>query len=227
MKGFVVAAWLLVVGTAVASDQTWTNDRNDLGITNYVEEVETPQDIVDYLGLPYVVHRRRDAETINIGEIINIAEKIWKIIEKNKPVVNVKYSYANAVPKGIKSTEELENFSSVQHRSFRMYGKNGFGSTVYDLTYTLVHRYGGTYDGRGQYLDAVTVLPAKLNVLWGYTVDFVVDRVSTVNLGSKEAPVASILMGLSFNVSTVLKTSQFRNLFEFRGDSKDVRSLPN
>jgi len=199
-------------------------DTPDMNLVHSVEEVGTPNEIIR--SIPNVFHDYRVVEeVVAIEKIVNLAQKIWKIIEDNKPVVDVKYMYANAVPKGVPSTEELEGFSPIQYRSFRHYGKNGFGATVYDLTYTILHRYNGSYRGKGRYLDAVTVLPHKVEVLWGYKMNYSVDRVSTVNVGDSEKPVASILMELGFKVATVIKESQFRQVYEFRGDSPNVRSI--
>ncbi len=203
--------------------------KNELDLTIYTQEVETPAEVQAEIlamdGGAYVDDIAGALKSIN--EIINLGEKIWKIIEKNKPVVNVKYAYANAVPKGVKGPEDLENFSPLQFKSFRKFGKNGFGSTVFDVTYTLAHRYNGQYQGRGRFLDAVTVLPHKVDVLWGYTLNFNVARVSTANVGSEKEPVGSVAMDMDFQVSTVLKASQYRNLYEFRGDSARVTSIEN
>ncbi len=205
-------------------------NNNELGLTIYTQEVATPievqQQILAMDGGAYAIDDL-GSSLKDINEIINLGEKIWKIIEKNKPVVNVKYAYANAVPKGIKGPEELEGFSPLQFKSFRKFGKNGFGSTVFDVTYTLAHRFNGQYQGRGRFLDAVTVLPHKVEVLWGYTLNFNVARVSTANVGSEKEPVASVAMEMDFQISTILKASQYRNLYEFRGDSKRVTSIEN
>ncbi len=204
-------------------------NKNELGLKIYTEEVATPVEVMQQIhamdGGAYDSDLGGSLKDIN--EIINLGEKIWKIIEKNKPVVNVKYAYANAVPKGIKGPEELESFSPLQFKSFRKFGKNGFGSTVFDVTYTLAHRYNGRYQGRGRFLDAVTVLPHKVEVLWGYTLNFNVTRVSTANVGNEKDPVASVAMEMDFQVSTILKASQYRNLYEFRGDTARVTSIEN
>lgn len=221
MKAIILGI-LAVTGVAFADQPVRHLDN---GIEHFVEEIATPNDVADALEDSFSRGVRRADELVLIEKIINLGQKIWKIIEDNKPVVNVKYMFANAVPKGVKSTEDLDGFTPIQYKSFRVYGKNGFGSTVYDLTYTLLHRYNGTYEGRGRYLDAVTVLPHKLDVLWGYKVNYNVDRVSTVNLGTKDAPIASVLMEMTFKVATVMKESRITQAYEFRGDSADVRSI--
>ena len=189
-------------------------------IQHFEEEVSTPTHLIT--GFSKATTERDPLSLVEINEIINIGQKIWKIIEANKPVLNVKFDYANALPKGIESSDELEGFSNIQMKSRRLYGKNLYGATVYDLTYTAVHRFGGSYEGHGQYLENVTILPQNIDVLWGYTVNLAVNRVSTVNVGTKSKPIASILMELDMDVSTVMKTSQVKKLIQFRGDSPEV-----
>lgn len=166
-------------------------------------------------------------QLVILEQIVNLGERVWKFVERNKPVINVKRAYANALPKGVRSSEDLDGFSPLTYRSFRMKGKNGFGNKVYDTTYTLIHRYGGRYDSKGYYLENCTVLPHKTEALWGYTVDVGVENIGTVNVGTKERPVGSLVMEMAFRVGTIIKTSEFRTVYEFRGDSRGVTTINN
>jgi hypothetical protein len=194
-------------------------------IQHFVEEVQTPESVYEQLScMESKGGTVSSAEGIDWNDIINKGEKIWKIIQDNKAVLNATSLYANALPKGVEASE-LEGFSDPQFKSYRMYGKNGFGFTVYDVTYTVVHRYNGSYEGKGKYLENVTVLPHKVSALWGYTLNLAVTNVSTVNCGSKADPVGSILLELYFRVSTIMKVSEYRNVFEFRGDLPTVKTI--
>ena len=42
---------------------------------------------------------------------MNLVEKIWNIIEKNQPVVNITTNYANAVPLGTSHWTQLQCWS--------------------------------------------------------------------------------------------------------------------
>lgn len=212
----------------------WANPQelkiDDEGITHFVEEIKTPLEIRSQaLRVQPWNSRREDVEGeidrahVILDKIINFGKKVWSVIESGRPVVNVRQQYANALPEGVRS-DELEKFSPLQFRSYRRHGVNTYGVTVYDVTYTLVHRYGGQYQGRGAYLDNVTVLPQEVQVLWGYTLNFSVENVSTVNLGDRENPIASIAMETSFEVKTVLQELRLKNVYEFRGDEATVRS---
>jgi hypothetical protein len=226
MKKFALALVAVAV-TSAHANQTWTPVREDLDVSFNVEEIATPTE-----ALEQIERMRREESSRDIGQgiviiekIINLGQKIWKIIEDNQAVSEVQHKYANALPAGVRGPEELDGFSPMQHRSYRMYGKNWYGMTVYDVTYTLVHRYGGSYQGRGKYLDGVTVLPNHVSTLWGYTLSMGVDNVSTVNVGTRENPVGSIMMQMTFKVGTVIKKSEYRGLYEFRGDSRTVATI--
>ncbi len=160
-----------------------------------------------------------------LEQIVNLGERIWKFISDNKPVINIKRNYANALPKGVRSSEDLDGWSALQYRSYRIYGKNPFGGICYDSTYTLIHRFQGNYDGKGQYLENATILPQKVEALWGYTVEVGVDNVGAVNVGTKADPVGSLIMEMSFKVGTVVKAQEFRSVYEFRGDRSGVSTI--
>ncbi len=162
---------------------------------------------------------------VAIDNIINLGQKIWDIVKANQPVVNVKYDYANALPRGVKSSEELDGFSELQSEGIHFWATNTYGVKVYDVTMTAVHQYGGAYQGKGKYLETVSIVPTTVNVSWGYTLDISVSRVSAVNVGTKEAPVGSLTMDTTFAVSTVLQKHQKRILYQFRGDSAKIHTV--
>ena len=118
------------------------------------------------------------------------ARRAWKLVEANRPLPGACGFYANALPKGMTSSDEMTGFSGFQYRSYRRFAKNLYGLTVYDISYTLLHRYGGTYHGKGHYLDSVTILPHRLEVAWGYKVSLSVKGLSPANVGTREDPVA-------------------------------------
>lgn len=193
--------------------------------TAHVEEVATPPAVVAQLKKAVVRHSSEKslAETIvAIEQIINLGKEIWTIIEENQPVMNIQYDYANALPKGVERAEDLDGFSDLQYKSMRFYGINTYGMTVYDVTYTAVHQYGGNFNGKGRYLATVSVIPIDVSVVWGYTVNYQVTNVQTTNVGTAEDPVASLVLEAKFNVSTVVMKKTITKLFQFRGDSAEV-----
>lgn len=159
-----------------------------------------------------------------IGAIANTAYAAWTIIKGNQASVSANTTYANAVPKGV-DPFEMEGFSEMQFKSYRLYGKNVLGSTVYDVTYTLAHRYGGTYDGKGNYLENVTIIPRTIKATFGYSVDMDVKKAKAINRGTKADPLAELTLDLVVKVSTFLHSELVTKSFEFHGDSAEVKEL--
>ncbi len=220
---YTLLAVLLVTANATAARLVVLNDGE---IIHSIEEV-TPPAIEDIMLDPGIgVPPKRDSYGgVDFGSIINLAERIWEVIVDNKATAEVKYEYANALPLGVKGGMELEAFSDLQVHAYRLHGENYFGSTVYDVGYTLVHRYNGSYNGHGRYLDNVTVLPSKVDVSWGYNVNLSVASVTASNVATKLDPVAALVMDLSFRVQSVMKVQEFHANYEFRGDSAKVRAI--
>ncbi|NBV50397.1 hypothetical protein EBR78_04155 [bacterium] len=199
---------------------------DEAGIRHFVEAVQTPEPVKEKIQLQSgwrTFSDEVDAAGVLVDKIVNLGKKFWAVIESGRPVVNVNTQYANALPTGVRASE-LEGFSQLQFKSFRHQGVNFYGVTVYDVTYTLAHRYGGKYQGQGAYIESATVLPQEVYVAWGYKVNLEVAEVSTVNLGSRENPVASIAMETRFRVQTVLQDFQLNHLHEFRGDRAEISS---
>lgn len=196
-------------------------------ITVHVESVSTPADVFSAIGqLPTQTEVANfDDETVILDHIINLGQKAWAVIKANEPVLNIKYNYANALPQGVRSSRSLDGFSNLQSESVRVWGTNTFGATVYDFTLSSVHQYGGSFEGKGQYLETVSVVPTDVSVMWGYTVDVTVTGISQVNHGTKANPVAGLTLEAAMKVSTVLQKQENRILYQFRGDSPTVQTV--
>jgi hypothetical protein len=209
------------------------------GVTHFKEILPTPEPVKENvrkelrlrsLVRPYQpkggtegLGQEIDQVGVILDKITNLGKKVWAVIEQGRPMVNINYHYANALPAGVRA-EELEGFSSLQFQSVRHTGVNFYGVTVYDVTYTLAHRFGGQFDGTGAYIEGATVLPQDVEVLWGYNVNLSVESVSTVNVGTRDNPVASLAMETLLSVRTVLQDIQMRNIHEFRGDTAEINS---
>jgi len=162
---------------------------------------------------------------VYVDRVINLGKKIWKVIADNAPVVNVKYDYANAIPEGLKSSSRLSGFSDLNYDTWRIRSKNGFGVEVINVVYSVVHQHGGTYNGVGKYLESVSVVPQNVDVSWGFNVSFEVRQVSTTNVGTSEAPVASMVLETLYHSKTVFRDRQMRQVFHIRGDRAEVLTV--
>lgn len=159
-----------------------------------------------------------DDDGFDWSQIIAIGEKIWKVVEANKPVVTVKTPTVSALPRGVRCWSDLDSWKAAKVKSFEVAYKNGFGMEVVKFRFRLQYTYGGGHNGTGKYLANVTVLPAELNVMWGYTFNANVEVNPAVNVGSSTNPVAGLDINLKWNVETVLMNTQSSFHFFVQGD---------
>ena len=156
--------------------------------------------------------------------MIKIGAKIWKIIEANKPVVNVETKVAHALPFNVKCWMDLENWQMPKSYKYNVKYTNLFGIDVVNFTFRVLYTYGATYDGHGQYLSNVSIHPAELDVAWGYTFNSKVETGRLINLGTKLDPVAGMELKLNWQIATPLKDSQSSEIFFVTGRGEIQRN---
>jgi len=155
---------------------------------------------------------------VQIDQIVNLGKKIWDLIKTGKPVVNVQVDVASGVPQGITDWRSLDGWQTPRSRLVRMSYKNGFDMDVVDFTYRMVYTYGGSFDGRGKYLSQVSVVPANLQVAWGYEFDAKTSVPNLVNVGTKADPMAGMEVLVQWKIQTVFKHEQNTHALFVRGD---------
>jgi hypothetical protein len=157
-----------------------------------------------------------------LNDILNLAQRLWAIVEANRPVVDVQNSYASAMPRGLEHWTQLTGWSPPKGQIYRLTAKNLYGMKMVDVQFSVQRTYGGSFRGKGKYLTAVTVLPLSVEVGSGYRFDLnaAVPDSSVVNVGTEEDPIAAMSPVLSWRVRTVIKDSQGRSMFHVRGDGQ-------
>lgn len=190
----------------------FTIDEKTIAVENLGPTV-SPREITPPPGGP-------DAGTVDPSVIINIAAKIWDIIVKNKPVVDIQTQYATALPEGIKTWGQLESWKPPQGTIYGFTAKNAYGVKVIDVRYQVLRTYGGSYKGKGRYLTAVTVEPLRVDVAWGYkfSLKAEVPDVSIINVGTAENPLAGMTATLKWRIETPVKDSQGKGIYFMQGD---------
>jgi hypothetical protein len=155
-----------------------------------------------------------------LDQLINTGMKIWKIIADNHPVVDVKTSYATAIPKGMTNWADLSGWQVPKGTIYEISAKNLYGVQVIHVRYQVLRTYGGNYQGKGKFLTAVTVEPLQVDVAWGYhySMDANVPETSIVNVGTSADPIAGMMATLNWHISTSLKDSQGTGLYFLQGD---------
>lgn len=170
----------------------------------------------------YLGHGKADAGgvLVIIDQIVNIASKIWDIIEQNAPVANIDSRYASAVPQGIASWTQLSEWKKPVSYVYGFYAENFYGVTVIDVQYKVMFTPGGRYQGKGRYLTGVAVVPTLSNIAWGYrfSMKAEVPDSTIANVGTDKYPLASLQLKAAWKISTAIKESDGTSVYYIQGD---------
>jgi hypothetical protein len=161
------------------------------------------------------------AAVAEIKEIVNLGKELWKIVQDNEPVAEIKSDFANALPKGVNAME-MSGFSDLQHPGVRYLYANAFGIQIYKISLEPVFRFGGQYKGKGRYLNDVAVVPTQVDVFSGYHISVTSKVISVTNVGTDKDPIASLVVRLDVDISTVVMRSHRSYVMEFRGDQPGI-----
>ncbi|MDA8132895.1 MAG: hypothetical protein M0011_15440 [Elusimicrobia bacterium] len=155
-----------------------------------------------------------------LDKIVNLMEKIFGIIEKNQPVVNITTNYANAVPFGTSHWTQLQGWSKPATKKYAFSMKNAYGSQVVKVTYQVHYTYNGNFQGKGKFLTGVTIEPLSVTTAWGYKVSLVseVPDSTIANVGTHEDPIASMQVQLRWTVHTMVKDITQKGIYYVQGD---------
>jgi hypothetical protein len=167
----------------------------------------------------------------SIGEVIKIAddlialgEKIYKLIEKGKPVMQTSFAPISVLPKmesgQVADIMTTTNWSLPEMRKFSVSYKNGFGMKVVTFKFTLIFVHSGKYNGKGKYITAAQIIPSTVTASWGFNVSATMKLDAIMNHGSVADPVAGAMLLLTYKVSTLVKAEENNVSFYIGGDGR-------
>lgn len=163
------------------------------------------------------------SDLVVIDKIINTGLKVWSLIEKNKPVVDIATASASGLPQGVSGWSSLEGWNVETPVTYGFYAKNLYGTEVINVRYQVFRLWGGSYEGRGRYLAQVKVVPLRVDVAWGYRFSLGVEIDGPVNTGTKDDPNAGMMVLLNWKVATVVKESNGTSNYWMQGDGRFER----
>ncbi len=160
----------------------------------------------------------------DISTWITVGEKVWTIIKDGKPVADISTHSASVLPIEQTNWQDLENWQGPYVKSYTIEAKNLLGMTVASQTYRVMFNYGGTFNGKGQYLANATIIPAQVSIAWGFSLNTNVEIGNAVNTGTKDHLIPALQMELVWKIDSALKHLEGRNSFYIKGNG-EVRTL--
>lgn len=161
-----------------------------------------------------------------IDDAVILGKKVLKLIDAGKPVTRIDLVQSvDALPiiegKAL-STDDLQGWSLPKSQSFRVSYKNGHGKEVIAFTYTVIMKFGGSYEGSGKYLSQVHVKTKDIKVSWGYKFDASSSFTKAVNHGTKEDPIMGLTFDITFKCNNVLRVLESTRTFHVTGRGEIV-----
>lgn len=205
------------------NDEFYQIDPNSLNV-EYLGELDQVQPMRGVNEQPNYVTRDINTAKEAVGlldNIVNLAKKIWDIIDDSKPVANINTMYATALPYGMRASQ-LSGWSSPKGYLYGFYVKNLYGIKTVEVSYRVSFQYGGNYNGTGRFLTGVTVVPESVNTLIGYSFYMTasVPDSTIVNIGTAENPVAALRLVLHWKISTIINSTESTAVYYITGDGR-------
>ena len=159
----------------------------------------------------------------SLNKWITLGQKIWDIIVAGKPVANVSTQRIAVLPASQPDWLQMENWKGPEAKTYEVSAKNLYGMTVMSHSFTIAYNYGGQIDGQGAFLANATVIPSKVSVSWGFTLNSKVEVGQAVNTGTKASPVPGIELQLKWSMDSILKHLEGVESFFVRGSGETTR----
>ncbi|CAF2634530.1 unnamed protein product [Rotaria sp. Silwood2] len=152
--------------------------------------------------------------------LFNKAKSVWAIISKNAATADIHTIHGNVLPANINNPLELQSWSpSPVSRSCSLTIHNRLGLRVLQFDYDLEFLYGGSLNGRGAYLDGITVVPSRTSVAWCYVFNAKVEITSVRNVGTSDNPVAAAHVELKYQLKGLSRVEGTTS-FDVKGDGR-------
>lgn len=188
-----------------------------------IEEIDSGRDYLSF-----------DKEEGSLGQAIMVVDKliafgtkIYKLVEKGKPVVNTSFNKFSVLP----NTDDprftfarMANWSAPSYKTYKITYENLYGMDVVEFEFTVSYQYNGTLEGNGKYLTNVLVTPGRVDVAWLYKFEAGTELQAVTNRGSLESPMAAGTFTVSHQVNTIVKHSHSSVSFHVDGQG-DLRVL--
>lgn len=158
--------------------------------------------------------------SIDWNAMILVGQKVIELVKAGAPVVNIKRDAVSVVPMGVQSWQQLAGWQAPVTKVYNVKVTNYLGMDVVDLRLKVSGMWGGSVDGKGQYLANVMVVPVNTRVLWGWTLDLWTENREPVNNGTLEAPRAGLGFDIRYKATTMLNELNGTQDYFITGDGK-------
>ena len=181
--------------------------------------------------LPLIPGNPIDEIAMYVDGLIAIGKKIWPIIDAGRPVITTNGIIPSiSVLPHLEGTDpktafyEMANWSAPRAVSYRVSYKNGFKKEVIGFNYTVYFQFNGDHNGNGKYISNLRVQATQIFAAWGFNFDASSELTGLANVGTKENPVASAIIEVSYKVRGLVNEMRNSQSFYVTGNG-EIKTL--
>ncbi len=126
------------------------------------------------------------------GDLSSIGQVLWPLIQENEITFDPAKHFIHALPLGVASPSSLSGWKAGRASPVKILFENPLKEDVIVLDLILTFDYAGKYQGKGNYLANVRLLPANVSVMSLYRLTCIVDVAAPVNRGSAQNPLWAV-----------------------------------
>lgn len=162
------------------------------------------------IGTPFALNQEEKEIIFDLKKMVVMGKKIWNVITNGRPVIDLEMvNQFSVLPKladnEIAEVFDLENWTAPMIKSYGVSVKNFLGMEVVTFVYHVMYQYNGQLNGKGKYMNGVTILAKDVKVAWGYTFNAKSTLIAISNTGSVLDPVAAATVKMSLSITNILK----------------------
>ena len=160
-----------------------------------------------------------------IKAIVALGERAWDLVVMGKPILRSNHEPISVLPQ-VEGRDiipmDLELWSLPKSKTFSFSAKGRTGKELVKFDYAVHFTHGGKFNGKGQFLAAVNITPIKIKVKWGQKFNSHTQLLEVVNHGTKENPIVSALMKVTYTITSMTKTTQASEMYHIVGDGRVI-----
>lgn len=160
-----------------------------------------------------------------IKAIVALGERAWDLVVMGKPILRSNHNPISVLPQ-VEGRDiipmDLEKWSLPRSKTFSFSAKGRTGKELVKFDYAVHFTHGGQFNGKGKFLAAVNITPLKIKVRWGQKFNSHTELLEVVNHGTKEDPIVSALMKITYTITSMTKTTQASEMYHIVGDGRVI-----
>ena len=152
-------------------------------------------------------------------DLVALGQDVYNLVKLSQPTVQTNLPPISVVP-AVEGNIifEIEKWKGPRIKQYEFVMENMLGLDVVTFTYKVHYFYGGSYQGKGEYIKGFAVVPDRIQVLMGYDLDANLSLVEIANKGTSESPKPSMTAVLRMKVDGPVDIQEFSHFFMVQGD---------